>query len=486
MYITLLRGLIADLVTKRDTALDSLDALAATLTTANEDGTTVARSATAEETAQVSQLQTEANAAEAERAAKQTELDGLLKIAEARAATPQPGIGAPGFIGRAGGGSDPYDFDVRTAPRTRDGQREIQERALRALEVDSYLEADDKGRIEGMLRNRKVNRQGALGRHILMTGSDEYRDAFLQLSLRSNPILTAHQADLVRATIEITADANGGYLMPFTLDPTVILTSTGTVNPVRALATVETQATDNWQGITSGGITASYDAEKTEVSDDSPTFGQPLLKIHQAQAWAEATVQANDDLDGLADSLSLMFADAKDTLELTKFTLGAGDGSNEPWGFVTEGTKVTSTTTDVYAVADVYKLQNAVNPRWQQNATWQAALPTINLTRQFGTALGHAFLTDLGGGQPPQILGQSLYQNSGMDGVINATAENYMLAYGDMKRYRIRDRIGMTVQFVPVVMGANFRPTGKVGWYVRWRNGARLDVPAAVQILNVT
>lgn len=472
----MLRGQIADLITKRDAALDQLDALASTLTDEK-------RSASDDETAQVSQLQTEATNAEAERTAKQTELDGLLAIAEARANTPQPGTGAPGFIGRAGGGNDPYDFDVRTAPRNAEGRREIQERAFRALEVDSYLDDDNKGHVERMLRDRKVNRGGALGRHILTTGSPEYRDAFLQLVTRAQPIFSSEQADLVRASMS-TTDANGGYLMPFTLDPTVILTSSGTVNPIRELATVEVQATDNWQGVTSAGITASYDAEAAEVSDDSPTFGQPAIAIHQAQAWAEATLPLFDDVDGLADDLSVLFADAKDTLELTVFTTGTG--TNQPWGFVTDGTKVTSTTTDTYAVADVYKLQNAVAPRYQQNATWQAALATINLTRQFGTALGHAFLTDLGGGQPSQILGQNLYQNSAMDGVLNAAADNFMLAYGDMKRYRIRDRIGMTVQFVPVVMGANQRPTGKVGWYCRWRNGARLDVADAVQILNVT
>ena len=137
-------------------------------------------------------------------------------------------------------------------------------------------------------------------------------------------------------------------------------------------------------------------------------------------------------------------------------------------------------------MADVYKLQNAVAPRHQQNATWQASLAVINLTRQFGTAVAHTFLTDLGGGQPPQILGQSLYQNSGMDNSVTALADNKILAYGDMRKYKIRDRLGMTVQFIPVVMGSNQRPTGKVGWYVRWRNGARLVDTAAVQVLNVT
>lgn len=483
MFIEMLRAQIAELITRRDAALDELDAIAVTLTDEK-------RSANEDEEPRIVELQASATDAENERADKQAELDRLVAIDEARKSTPKPPAGAPGFIGNAGGGDSPYDYDVRSAPRTTEAAREQRDRAFRAIERDEHLDDEQRGKLDGMLRDRKVNRGGALARHILVTGDPEYRETFLRMMVGAAPVITERQAHLLRqadeyrAAINITTDAQGGYLMPFTLDPTVIMTSNGTINPVRQLATVETQATDNWQGITSAGITASYDAEGAEVSDDSPTFGQPVIAIHQAQAYAEATLPAYDDFDGLADDLSAMFAEAKDNLEATVFTTGTG--TNQPYGFITDATKVASATTDTYAIADVYALQNSVAPRHQANATWQAALAVINLTRQFGTAVNHAFLTDLGGGQPPQILGQSLYQNSAMDGVINASADNHILAYGDMRKYRIRDRIGMTVQFIPVVMGANQRPTGKVGWYCRWRNGARLVDTAAVKALNVT
>ena len=475
MYLTMLRNQLAELIEKRDAALKWLDDLAAVLTDEK-------RSASDDEDAEVTARAAEIQTLKGQIDAKQADIATLEAIEEQRNAVRTPP--APAFVGRAGGGDSPFDIDLRSAPRTPEVQRDVQDRSLRALEIDEFIDADNKGRVETMLRDRKVNRGGALARHVLLTGDPEYRDAFMQLITRSQPILTPRQADLVRATITVGTDANGGYLMPYTLDPTIILTSSGVVNPIRQYANVETTMTDNWNGVTSAGITASYDAEGAEVSDDSPTFGAAPIAIHQAQAWAEYTVQAGDDLEGLAMDLSTMFADAKDTLELEVFTTGTG--SDQPYGFVTDATKVTSTTTDTYAVADVYKLQNAVNPRWQQNARWMASLSVINLTRAFGTALGHAFLTDLGGGQPTQLLGQDLHQNSGMDSSVTALADNYILGYGDFSQYRIRDRIGMSVEFVPVVMGSNRRPTGKRGWYVRWRNGARLSVAGAVQVLNVT
>ena len=478
------RAALKTLLEQRDAKLAELDAFSAQLS--EEEN----RNATPDEAVLVELALDEVRSLTEPIAEAQARVDELEAIEATRNKRNEPAPGAPGFVGRAGGGSDPYDFDLRSAPRTAEVRREVQDRAMRALEVDDYLSTDERSHVEAMLRDRKVNVNGALARHILTTGAPEYREAFLQLVTRAHPILTEKQAHLVnqaeslRATIEVGTDANGGYLMPFTLDPTVILTSTGVVNPVRTLASVSTVATDNWQGITSAGITASYDAEGTQVSDDSPTFGQPAIEIHQAQAWAEATVQATDDLDSLGSELQTMFADAKDRLELTVFTTGTG--SDQPYGFVTDATKVASAGSDTYAVGDVYALQEAVDPRWQQNATWQASLPVINLTRQFGTALGHTFLEYLSGGQPPQLLGQDLYRNSGMDSSITAAADNYVLAYGDMRQYRIKDRIGMTVQFVPVVMGANQRPIGKSGWYVRWRNGARLSVSDAVKVLNVT
>jgi predicted phage gp36 major capsid-like protein len=54
-------------------------------------------------------------------------------------------------------------------------------------------------------------------------------------------------------------------------------------------------------------------------------------------------------------------------------------------------------------------------------ASWIAAYSTINLTRQFGTAVNHAFLTDPTAGSP-LLLGRPLYEASELDGTINAGA----------------------------------------------------------------
>lgn len=473
-YIELLRKQIAELITKRDAALAEVEAFAGTLVDEK-------RSATDEENDHVRSLAADAVDLSKQVTEAEARLAELVEVARAQEQRPQ----APAFTGRAGGGSNPYDIDLRSAPRTAEVRRDVEERALRALEIEGDLDERNKAHIEGWLRDKRVNRGGALARHILATGRPEYREAFLELTFRTSPVLSPEQMRAVQEirAMNITTDSAGGYMMPFTLDPSVILTNDGVNNPIRQIATVRPVATDNWQGVSSAGVTASYDAESTEVSDDTPTLAQPAIAVHQAQAFVPFTVQAEDDLEGLAQEIAMMFADAKDRLELNKFTLGSG--TNEPYGFVTDAATVSTASADTYAVADVYSLQQGVAARWRGRGSWMANLNVINLTRQFGTANNyHGFLTDLGAGSPSQLLGQSLYENSEMDGVINAAATNKILAYGDFSEYRIHDRIGMSVELVPHLFGASGRPTGQRGWYCRWRNGARLVASSAVKVLD--
>jgi predicted phage gp36 major capsid-like protein len=48
------------------------------------------------------------------------------------------------------------------------------------------------------------------------------------------------------------------------------------------------------------------------------------------------------------------------------------------------------------------------------------------------------------------------------------------------------DRIGMTVQYVPVMFSTSSAlPVGKVGWYSYWRTGSDALVDDAIRVLKV-
>ena len=84
------------------------------------------------------------------------------------------------------------------------------------------------------------------------------------------------------------------------LDPTLILTSNGSRNDIRRFARQVVATGDAWNGVSSAGVTASWDQELAEVSDDSPTFGAAQIPTYKAQAFIQAAIEAFEDISGLA------------------------------------------------------------------------------------------------------------------------------------------------------------------------------------------
>ncbi len=54
-----------------------------------------------------------------------------------------------------------------------------------------------------------------------------------------------------------------------------------------------------------------------------------------------------------------------------------------------------------------------------------------------------------------------------------STATNTAWVYGDFSNYVIADRVGIAVEFVPLLMSpGNSLPNGRRGWYCHFRTGA--------------
>jgi Phage capsid family len=80
--------------------------------------------------------------------------------------------------------------------------------------------------------------------------------------------------------------------------------------------------------------------------------------------------------------------------------------------------------------------------------------------------------------------GWQVVENFGMDGTLNAAAADYVLLSGAFDQYRIVDRIGATVQFIPAPFSSNFRPTAQVGFHLHWRTGGDVLVADAFRLTN--
>lgn len=380
-------------------------------------------------------------------------------------------------------GRDPWNLDeMRTFGQAPDAVgTELRARALSAIEKMSGTNDKRRAAMTEIIE-RWDTMDGKLARQALATSSPEYVRAFAKLASSNG---TARLTDAEARAMSLT-DSAGGYLVPFQLDPSVIITADGSFNQIRNAARVVQATGDVWNGVSSAGVTWSWYAEAAQVTDDAPTLAQPTVAVHKAMAYVPISIEAYDDAANVTQEVGRMLAFGKDTLEATAFATGSGSG--EPFGIVTAvtGEATASATTDTFALADVYALDDALPARYRFNASWLANRSIYNLIRQFDTAGGAALWERLGNDVPPLLLGRPAYEAEGMDGTITALSDNYVLIYGDFSNYVVADRIGTRVEFVPTVFGANQRPTGQRGWHAWYRVGADSVNDSAFELLNVT
>jgi HK97 family phage major capsid protein len=371
--------------------------------------------------------------------------------------------------------------------------RDIRARAVGAIE--EYAKRSDHWSLAGDAAEQAtklVERTGAkfgtaVARQMLITGTPEYREAFV--AYMEDPGGYAS-----RAALSLTS-ANGGYLVPFTLDPTIILTNNSSANPYRRLATIKTTTTNDWNGVTSAGVSAEWTAEGIEAADASPTVGQLKITPQKADAYLFGSYEVLGDSD-IAQQLPELLADAKDRIEETAFAVGTGSG--QPFGVITRGTTLAAasgTAASGPTAASVYSLIAALPARWRGPGARLAflsnltAVNTLRNTPKF-TGATESIVSEGTPGDavnpsvPASMLGIPFLESTSITGTYANSAK--VLALGDMRQFYIVDRVGMSVVYDPIVLGANRRPTGQGAWYGFWRTGADVSTAGAFRVLTLT
>jgi HK97 family phage major capsid protein len=372
------------------------------------------------------------------------------------------------------------------------GTTDLRSRALDAIEqAPDYVSDTHRERATELVE--RGDKHGRISRHMLLTGSPDYEAAFeavlggvqpWQLSGAEGNAL--RMADAHLRAINIGTDSAGGFLVPFFLDPTIIMTSDGTTNPFRQISRQVSITTNVWHGITSDGVTTEWLAEAQEATENSPTFTQPEIPTHKAGSYLQASFEAVQDTP-IASQIGTLLAEAKDDEEARVFA--TGNGTTRPRGVVTAvaataASVVATGTAGTFAAEDVYTMLGEIPARHENNLNWVANKNIYLLARQFATTnQSHAFWADFGAGTPAQLLGVPTRKSSEM---ARAVADNAnILLLGDFQKYQIVDRIGMTVQHEPLVKGPNRRPTGQVGWFAHWRMGGDVLDANAFRLLQV-
>jgi len=325
--------------------------------------------------------------------------------------------------------------------------------------------------------------EGNLAERMLLTGSPTYRRAFGNKIL--NRGMTREEQDAMERALSLTTTA-GGFAVPYQLDPTIILTSNGVVNPIRQLARVETTTVNDWRAVTSGSVTASYGGEAIEATDANPAFLQPTANVEKANAFVPMTIEISQDWGSIQSEMAGMFQDAKDGLEADKFMTGLGHASTQPEGLLVGATQViTTAATATFAVADLYSLTEAVPPRFEPNSAIVGNLKQFNRVRAFDTGGGGSLWVQLRDSLPSDLVGYPAYRWSNYSSAITSGAS--ILTMGDFsKGFVIVDRVGMEVELIPHLFGGTSRyPTGQRGLYAYWRNTSKVLAGNAFRTLKV-
>jgi HK97 family phage major capsid protein len=398
---------------------------------------------------------------------------------------------------------DEYRVDPYNPEKSRMGLRDG---AMRAIELAKFPYLGAKGQqvnredcqshIERLVETAQ-GPPGEMARHLLVTGSPLYRQAFRKAISSTLGLGGAGLSREEQRALGLGATV-GGQAVPFTLDPTVIPTSNSVVNPARALGRNETLVGSNtWNGISSGAITASRAAEAAVTTDNSPTMAAPTATVTKAQAFVPFSVEIEEDWVGMENELAMLFQDAKDDEEATAFVTGAGSGVN-PQGFVTGATVTFAAPSGLTITAlSLYNFEAALPPRFRPNESFVANRGIYNVVRGIDTAGGAALWLYVSQGLVTQsptpgntgatLLGRGAWEASQMQAtIVNATK---IAVVGDFNYFLILDRIGLHIELIPFLFGAGQgnQPVGQRGVYAWWRNTSKvLSASAFVAMTGTT
>lgn len=332
-----------------------------------------------------------------------------------------------------------------------------------------------------------------IAKRVLITENDEYRSMFQKRLLDANAGLTTAENNALMRWQEFRAQsetsASGGYAIPVFIDPSLILTNQESYNPFLDLARQEDINTSAWKGVSSAGVSWSFDSEAAEVSDDSLTsIAQPSVTIFTARGFIPFSIEISEDWPGFQNEMARVLMAGYDELLVDKFSRGSGSG--EPKGILTALAAssptviVTSLTDGAFGQEDVYATWSALPQKYQRNAAWMMNVDVMGKIRQFGASnVYHAYTVSLPAGSVEQLFARPVYQSPYFPVFSSTTGASNRLVVGDWNNFLVARRTGINVELVPQLFAtANNLPSGQRGWFAYARIGSNSINDAAFRL----
>ncbi|MEO0493456.1 MAG: phage major capsid protein [Actinomycetota bacterium] len=286
--------------------------------------------------------------------------------------------------------------------------------------------------------------------------------------------------DLQKRAAAIGANTTGGFAVPLAVDPAWIAEADITTNPFMTIARRETIMTGTYTGVQANQVTASWDAEAEEVSDDMAVLDRVQITANRLQSFVPFSFEVAADVPDFQNQVRQLQAEGIDDALGLGFAVGTG-ASNEPTGVVTDlvaqaGQCVTATgSAGSFVLADVPALMSVVKDRSYAAGSFlmhrSTAFAIRELIQSENSAAG-VWTDPSSDDVPARLYGRPVYLSSAMDSDLTTTGQN-VIVFGDFNRFAVVSAAPSIVDVVPHVFGSNQRPTGQAGIYSfsRWGSG---------------
>jgi hypothetical protein len=231
--------------------------------------------------------------------------------------------------------------------------------------------------------------------------------------------------------------------------------------------------------VSSEGVTASFDAELTEVGDDRLTLAQPTVALKKVQVFVPFSIEVGEDWAGLQAELGRCSPIARTCWRRTGSSTGPPQPSRRGWSPAAR-----KPSTRGHGVRGRRCLRGAGGVAapvpTQRHVAWHER------DRQRHPSVrgeGRCRRTGLMSDDRTSILGKPYRETSTLDATTGSG--DHPLVYGDIRAgFRIVDRVGLSVELIPHLFGSNQRPIGVRGLYAYWRTGSTVQVPNALRVLK--
>ena len=178
--------------------------------------------------------------------------------------------------------------EVRGASKT-----DLRDRAMYVAERNENVTDDGHGIVEQLLDDPDDTTNVA-ARWTIGTSRPEYRSAvqkYLKHPTDTAMHLTEQERSAFQAVEEVRSawaegsNGTGGFAVPIDYDLNLQIINNGSSNPFRQISDVKQTVGQTYRGLSSAGVTASWNTESNEADDATPTVAGPSWTVQKANAY---------------------------------------------------------------------------------------------------------------------------------------------------------------------------------------------------------